>query len=34
MGPPRPRATEDPDGFFHIISGDTGFDQMIKHLKG
>ncbi|MCM2317866.1 MAG: PIN domain-containing protein [Pseudomonas sp.] len=27
-------ATEDPDGFFHIISRDTGFDPLIKHLKG
>lgn len=27
-------ATEDLDGFFHIISRDTGFDPLIKHLKG
>lgn len=27
-------ATEDPTGFFHIISRDTGFDPLIKHLKG
>lgn len=26
-------ATEDPTGFFHIISKDTGFDPLIKHLK-
>lgn len=26
-------ATEDPAGFFHIISKDTGFDPLIKHLK-
>lgn len=25
--------TEDPTGFFHIISKDTGFDPLIKHLK-
>ncbi len=24
----------DPSGFFHIISKDTGFDPLIKHLKG
>lgn len=24
----------DPLGFFHIISKDTGFDPLIKHLKG
>ncbi len=23
----------DPDGFFHIISKDTGFDPLIRHLK-
>jgi hypothetical protein len=23
----------DPDGFFHVISKDTGFDPLIKHLK-
>jgi len=26
-------AREDPRGFFHIISRDTGFDPLIKHLK-
>lgn len=26
-------ATADPDGFFHIISKDTGFDPLINHLK-
>ena len=26
-------ATEDPSGFFHIISKDTGFDPLIQHLK-
>ncbi|MFA5845189.1 MAG: PIN domain-containing protein [Coriobacteriia bacterium] len=26
-------ATEDPAAFFHIISKDTGFDPLIKHLK-
>jgi hypothetical protein len=26
-------ATADPSGFFHIISRDTGFDSLIKHLK-
>ena len=26
-------ATNDPSGFFHIISKDTGFDSLIKHLK-
>jgi len=26
-------ATTDPSGFFHIISKDTGFDSLIKHLK-
>lgn len=25
---------EDPTAFFHIISKDTGFDPLIKHLKG
>jgi hypothetical protein len=24
---------DDPKGFFHIISKDTGFDSLIKHLK-
>ncbi|KRG42878.1 hypothetical protein ARC78_07785 [Stenotrophomonas pictorum JCM 9942] len=26
-------AREDPRGFFHIISRDTGFDPLIEHLK-
>ncbi|MDZ4654809.1 MAG: PIN domain-containing protein [Coriobacteriia bacterium] len=26
-------ATEDPTAFFHIISKDTGFDPLIKHLR-
>jgi hypothetical protein len=26
-------ATTDPKGYFHIISKDTGFDPLIKHLK-
>lgn len=26
-------ATADPSGFFHIVSKDTGFDPLIKHLK-
>ncbi|MBV5316403.1 MAG: hypothetical protein JZU50_01205 [Desulfobulbaceae bacterium] len=26
-------AATDPSGFFHIISKDTGFDSLIKHLK-
>ena len=26
-------AAEDPSGFFHIISKDTGFDSLIQHLK-
>lgn len=26
-------AADDPTGFFHIISKDTGFDPLIKHLK-
>lgn len=25
---------QDPDAYFHIISRDTGFDPLIKHLKG
>lgn len=25
---------EDPAGFFHIISKDSGFDPLVKHLKG
>ena len=24
---------QDPDGYFHIISKDTGFDPLIKHLR-
>ena len=26
-------ASQDPDGFFHVISGDTGFDPLIAHLR-
>ena len=26
-------STADPSGFFHIISKDTGFDPLIRHLK-
>jgi hypothetical protein len=26
-------AAADPEGFFHIISKDTGFDPLIRHLK-
>lgn len=26
-------AAEDPEAFFHIISKDTGFDPLIRHLK-
>jgi len=26
-------ATADPSGFFHIISKDTGFDSLMKHMK-
>lgn len=26
-------STADPSGFFHVISKDTGFDPLIKHLK-
>lgn len=26
-------SSEDPDAFFHIISKDTGFDPLIRHLK-
>lgn len=26
-------ATADPNGFFHVISRDTGFDPLIRHLK-
>lgn len=27
-------AEKDPDAYFHIISKDSGFDPLIKHLKG
>lgn len=27
-------ASEDPSAFFHIISKDTGFDPLLRHLKG
>lgn len=27
-------AIEDPTAFFHVISGDKGFDPLLKHLKG
>ena len=27
-------ATQHPDAFFHIVSRDTGFDPLVKHLKG
>lgn len=27
-------SSEDPDAYFHIISKDSGFDPLIKHLKG
>jgi hypothetical protein len=27
-------AAKCPDAYFHIISKDTGFDPLIKHLKG
>jgi len=27
-------SSEDPAAFFHIISKDTGFDSLIRHLKG
>lgn len=27
-------SSEDPSAFFHIISRDTGFDPLIRHLKG
>ena len=27
-------AAEDPSAFFHIISRDSGFDPLIKHLRG
>jgi hypothetical protein len=26
-------ATKDPEGYFHIISKDTGFDPLIEHLR-
>jgi len=26
-------ATKDPEAYFHVISKDTGFDPLIKHLK-
>ena len=26
-------STEDPNGYYHVISRDTGFDPLIKHLK-
>jgi hypothetical protein len=26
-------ASKDPEGYFHIISKDTGFDPLVKHLK-
>lgn len=26
-------STKDPNSYFHIISKDTGFDQLIKHLR-
>lgn len=28
------QAAKDPDGYFHIISGDKGFDVLVRHLKG
>ena len=27
-------ATKEPSAFFHIISRDSGFDPLVKHLKG
>jgi hypothetical protein len=27
-------ATKDPEGHFHVISKDTGFDTLIQHLRG
>ena len=27
-------ATNDPEAYFHVISRDTGFDPLIKHLRG
>ncbi|MGB4334893.1 MAG: PIN domain-containing protein [Chromatiaceae bacterium] len=26
-------ATKDPTGFFHIVSKDTGFDPLVRHMK-
>ena len=26
-------ATKDPEAYFHVISRDTGFDPLIKHLR-
>lgn len=26
-------STENPDGYYHIISKDTGFDPLVKHLR-
>jgi hypothetical protein len=26
-------ASKDPDGYFHVISKDTGFDPLVRHLK-
>jgi len=26
-------STEDPEGYFHIVSKDTGFDPLVKHLR-
>lgn len=28
------QAAKDPDGYFHIISKDKGFDVLVKHLAG
>ena len=27
-------AEQDPDGYFHIISRDTGFDPLVRHMRG
>ena len=27
-------STKEPDAYFYVISRDTGFDPLIKHLKG
>lgn len=27
-------SAEDKDGYFHIVSKDTGFDPLVKHLRG